>query len=418
MGKLKIGILGASRGMDFAMRILPGYEYAEIRAVCETYPDLLEKSRRFFREKGEQVLCTADFDEMLDAGIDAVIIANYANEHAPYAIRALTKGIHVYSEVQPVQTLAEACALSDAVEKSGKIYAYGENYCYFDNVFAMRRHYEAGDIGEAVCLEGNFINDCAPKWHLLTRGKRDHWRNYVPSSFYCTHSIGPILFSTGLRPVRVSGLEAPRLPSMAEKGARCGGGTFLSMEMSNGAVARCLNSNGLKHPYVAFYRLIGENGSIEATADRITIYRYEKEFHFDTRTEQNSFPPFPYRPKVDLGPVSNSDATAFGFFVARILGDPVGTGRSIDVYQALDMALPGLLGYRSILERGAPFEIPDMRDPSVREAYRNDLYSTDPRTPAPYRLPTSKTGTPEVDESVYEAVREELLKVDLTPGMK
>ena len=47
MGKLKIGILGASRGMDFAMRILPGYEYAEIRAVCETYPDLLEKSRRF-----------------------------------------------------------------------------------------------------------------------------------------------------------------------------------------------------------------------------------------------------------------------------------------------------------------------------------------------------------------------------------
>ncbi|MBO4406163.1 MAG: Gfo/Idh/MocA family oxidoreductase [Clostridia bacterium] len=418
MEKLKIGILGASRGMDFAMRILPGYEFAEIKAVCETYPDLLEKSRAFFREKGERVLCTQSFDEMLDAGIDAVIVANYANEHAPYAIRALEKGVHVYSEVQPVQTLAEACALCDAAEKSGKIYAYGENYCYFDNVFAMKRHYEAGDIGEAVCLEGNFINDCAPKWHLLTRGKRDHWRNYVPSSFYCTHSIGPILFSTSLSPVRVTGLEAPRLPSMAEKGARCGGGAFLSMELKNGGIARSLNSNGLKHPYVAFYRLIGENGSIEATADRITIYRYDREFRFDVREETDSFPDFPYRPRLELGHVSNSDATAFGFFVARILGDPVGIKNSIDVYRALDMALPGLLGYRSILKGGAPFEIPDLRDPAARDKYRNDFYATDPRTPAPWLLPTSKAGTPEVEESVYEAVREELEKVDLTPGMK
>ena len=92
--------------MDFAMRILPGYDYAEIAAVCETYSDLLEKCRRYFRENGQSVLCCDSFDELLDAGIDAVIIANYANEHAPYAIRALDRGIHVYSEVQPVQTLA------------------------------------------------------------------------------------------------------------------------------------------------------------------------------------------------------------------------------------------------------------------------------------------------------------------------
>ena len=108
MSKLKIGILGASRGMDFAMRILPDYEYAEVTAVCESYFPLLEKSRQFFREQGKPVLCCTSFEEMLDSGIDAVIIANYANEHAPYAIRALNRGIHVYSEVQPVQTLAEA----------------------------------------------------------------------------------------------------------------------------------------------------------------------------------------------------------------------------------------------------------------------------------------------------------------------
>ena len=50
MEKLRVGILGGSRGMDFAMRMLLDYEYAEITAVCETYPVLRKKCEDFFRE--------------------------------------------------------------------------------------------------------------------------------------------------------------------------------------------------------------------------------------------------------------------------------------------------------------------------------------------------------------------------------
>ncbi len=417
MKKLRVGILGASRGMDFAMRMLLDYDYAEITAVCETYPVLRKKCEDFFREQGRTVLCCDDFDVLLDSGIDIVILANYANEHAPYAIRALERGVHVYSEVQPVQTLAEACQLCDAVEKSGKVYAYGENYCYMDNIFAMRQHYEAGDIGEGVCLEGTFCNDCSPKWHLLTRGIRDHWRNYVPSTFYCTHSIGPLLFSTGRRPVRVNGLEMPRMNYMAEQGARSGSAAMETMELDNGGMARSLNGN-LRHPYIASYRIFGEHGSIEADTGSITVYRYDKEFRYDITRESVPYTPFLHRPKKDHGSISNSDLTGFAYFIAKILGDPLGETYSIDVYQALDMALPGLLAYRSIVDHGMPYEVPDLRDPAVRDRYRNDRWCTDPRTPEEYRLPTNKTGTPEVDEAVYDAVRERLAQVDLTPGMK
>jgi hypothetical protein len=125
-----------------------------------------------------------------------------------------------------------------------------------------------------------------------------------------------------------------------------------------------------------------------------------------------------YRPDINLGAVSNSDLSAFGYFIARILGDPIGKKYSIDVYQALDMAMPGLLGFRSILDKGMPYTIPDMRDPVQRDLYREDHYSTDPKGPEGFLLPSSKSGTPEVDERVYEAVRAELAKVDLTPGMK
>lgn len=418
MPKLKIGILGASRGMDFAERMLLDYEYAEVTAVCETYPVLFEKCREFFREHHKDVYCCDSFDDMLDAGIDAVIIANYANEHAAYVIKALERGVHVYSEVQPVQTLAEACQLCDAVEKSGKVYAYGENYCYFDHNFAMRQQYDSGIIGEAVSLEGTFCNDCSPKWHLLTRGVRDHWRNYVPSSFYCSHSIGPLFFTTGLRSVRVNGAETPRMPYMAAKGSRTGSGAMLLMELNNAGIARSSISNGLKHPYIAAYRIIGEKGSIESADGKITVFRYDKGFQYDIHTDTPSYSPFLYRPDKDQGCISNSDLTGFAYFIAKILGDPIGSRYSIDVYQALDMALPGLLGYRSIISKGMPYEIPDLRDPIVRDQYRNDHYCTDPRVASEYLLPTSKSGNFDVDESVYEAVREELSKVNLTPGMK
>ncbi len=205
---------------------------------------------------------------------------------------------------------------------------------------------------------------------------------------------------------------------MAEKGSRSGSGATVLMEMSNAGMARSLNTNGLKHPYIASYRIIGEKGSLESSDGRVTMYQYDKGFDYNITTETPSYTPFLHRPNKDHGCISNSDLTGFGYFIARILGDPLGEKYSIDVYQALDMALPGLLGYRSILDKGMPYTVPDLRDHAIRDQYRNDHYCTDPRTPAEYLLPTSKSGTPDVDESIYEAVREELARVDLTPGMK
>ena len=117
--RLRLGFLGASRGMTYAAHIRPDYPYARVAAICEAYAPLCEKARDFFRDRGEEVECYTDLDRFLDeSGIDALIIANFANAHAPVAIRALQKGIHVFSEVMPTQTLAEAVQLCDAVERS------------------------------------------------------------------------------------------------------------------------------------------------------------------------------------------------------------------------------------------------------------------------------------------------------------
>ena len=417
MNKLRIGILGASRGMDFAQRILADYEFAELAAVCESYPVLQRKTKELLTEFGIRAEVFSDYDSMLDCGIDAVIIANYANEHCEYAIRALKRGIHVYSEVQPVQTLAEACALCDAVEESGCVYAYGENYAFSDSVQTMRRLYQEGVIGEAVSLDGVFINDCSPKWHLLTRGIRDHWRNYVPSTFYCTHSIAPIFYTTGLRAVRVNGLEIPRMDYLAEVGARSGSAGMEVIELSNGGMARSTHGN-LRHPYEASFRIIGSHGTIEGDSGHLRLLRHQGGFSYDIQSVPTQAPEYRFRPVGTGDSVANGDYTAFGYFIGAIIGDAEGKQYGIDIYRALDMALPGLLAYRSIVDCGMPYTVPDLRDRTVRDQYRSDHWCTDPRTPSEYCLPTNKSGTPEVAESVYEEVRRTFNGVDLTPGMK
>ena len=276
---------------------------------------------------------------------------------------------------------------------------------------------EAGRIGEVVSLEGEFYNDCSAKWHMLTRGRRDHWRNFVPSTFYCTHSIAPMLYATGLRAMRVNGLEIPRMDYMAQVGARSGSAAMEVMELSNGGMARSTHGN-LRYPYTTKIRLIGANGSLESNSETVTYYRANGSGGFETRSYKAAFVDFPYRNHTDFGAIGNGDYSAVGFFLAKIFGDDQWGKYAIDIYSALDMALPGLLAFRSILNHGAPYAVPDFRDPAVREKYRDDLYCTDPRTPELYRLATSKSGTPDVDEAIYEAVQSKFNGVELTPGQK
>ena len=91
-------------------------------------------------------------------------------------------------------------------------------------------------------------------------------------------------------------------------------------------------------------------------------------------------------------------------FVERIRGNR--QADTIDVYEAMDMFLPGMFAYRSILNGGAPVEIPNLRDKAVREAWRNDTACTDPLVAKDMLLPTSAKGTPRIDKGVYDHMLE------------
>ncbi len=403
MSKVKFGILGATRGMNFAMYSLFNHPHAEVAAICDAYPPLMERIRNALAERDLYPALYTDYDEMLESGIDAVIIANFANDHARFAIRALEKGVHVLSEVLPTQTMDEAVRLCEAYEKSGKIYHYAENYCFTDYTLEMKRRYENGDIGELVSAECDFINDCSGRWSLLTRGRRAHWRNFVPSTFYCTHSIGPMVYATGLRPENVVGMEAPQLPYMREHGARSGSCAMEIMQMENGGFARSLNGN-LKCSFSSRIRLIGTKGTME--------HRNWGGFNIILETKtQGTFSSETYEPErtftlenlENIGVIDRGAAYLLEYFIDAICGDKAAEAKGINLYQALDMSLPGLMAYRSILNGSMPMNLPNFRDKAAREIFRGDNTCTDPSVASGDQLqPSCSTATEEIPDSVYE----------------
>ncbi len=407
-GKIKVGVFGAARGMTM-IRVLAQHPDAKLVAICDKYQPLLQKCRELADNMGLKLGLYEAFDEFFAHDMDAVVLANYANEHAPYAIRLLESGRHVISEVLPVETLAQAVSLVEAVEKSGKVYAYAENYCYFSAVQAMKKLYRQGEIGEFMHGEGEYVHDCEAIWPRITYGDKDHWRNRTYSTYYCTHSLGPIIYITGTRPVRVVGFETPNAANMAAVGYPGGTSGLLVMQMDNGATVKSLHGHLKREPGSIWYSVYGQKGMMESDRwgeriDRLNIFR-----EGDTLTENE----ISYRPRrTDDSQLARqtaghggSDFYTMHYFLQKILGRPGGE-ESIDVYQALDMSLPGILGYRSICNGNIPLEVPDLRDRQVREAYRHDNWCTNPALAGADLAPFCSSGSPDIPDSVYAKVKQ------------
>ncbi len=402
---VKIGVLGGYRGTSMINYCLASNGKAQVVAICDNNPEVLERQKE--RHKNDNITFYDDFENFINHDMDAVVLANYANEHAPFAIRCLERGMHVFSEVLPCQAMSEAVALVEAVEKSGKIYAYGENYCFMPAPREMRRLYREGKIGEIEYGEGEYVHNCEPIWASITYGERDHWRNKMFATFYCTHSLGPLIHISGLRPVSVVGFEGTK----NERRVRCGtlSGQF-GIEMvtlENGAILKSIHGDLYRNSI--WYSVYGSKGRMESAREDagvgemlyVNADRYSGEY--------SDHPDFSaYDPSVRNGVIEyfghgGSDFYIMDEFVDKISGKE--DADTIDVYEALDMFLPGLLGYRSVLNGGAPVEIPDLRDKTVREKYRHDTACTDPKVAGDQLLPCLSKGNPDIPDSVFDELK-------------
>lgn len=406
MEKVRIGVMGAGRG-EMMMRYCEHAENAVLVAVCDWSEVFLEKIKTQLNDSS--ITYYTSFDVFIQHDMDAVVLANYATEHAPYAIRCLKAGKHVLSEVLPCQTMAEAVALVEAVEASDRIYAYGENYCFMPAPREMRRLYRSGALGELEYAEGEYLHNCEPIWPEITQGDPKHWRNNGFATFYCTHSLGPLLHITGLRPVRVTGFEFPYTARCARMGTRDALGAVEMVTLENGAVVKSVHGDTSRNSI--WYTIYGSMGRAESAREDALQGDISRIYANFGDNEQNIDTPVQtYEPKDALSEVSlayghgGSDYYVMWNFVEKILGNP--DAETIDIYEALDMSIPGLLAYRSILQGGIPMDVPNFRLKAPRELYRYDNACTDSKVAGDQLWPCYSKGNPILPQSVYDRLRQ------------
>ena len=398
---IRVGVVGVGRGRSF----IGGATATgmELVALCDTWGERLAKEANALG-----VAAYLDYDEFLAHDMDAVVLANYFHQHAPFAIKALQADKHVMSETAACHTLGEGVALARAVEKSGKIYMFAENYPYMVFNQEMKRLYQQGLIGEFKCGEGEYVHPDPPEVKLGRSCGRNHWRNWIPATYYCTHSIAPVMYITDTRPVKVNGFVVPYDDSDPSKILHIGRADTAAMivcRMDNDAVLKSLH--GALRGHGNYVRIHGNKGLMEnarhGDKQRLRVWREPWEKNPGEPVETVYTPDFPNH---------HHDATRAGhgggdFFTSYHFAEAIRSGEPpyLDVYRGIDMSIAGIQAWRSALNDSAPVAVPDFRDEAVRRQYENDDWSPDPERAKEGQPPSSILGTIEPSDDAKKLAK-------------
>lgn len=365
MRSIKIGVFGAgTRGMWLSRAFM--MLGCEIVALCDLREGELQRTAK---EVGGDVALYRDFEKFIAHDMDAVILCNNFHEHAPYAIRCFEKNLHVFSECIGNGTMAEGVALVRAFEKSKSIYMLAENYPQMIFNREIKRVCDSGTLGKILYAEGEYNHPVDPNDVVFKTEYNyfeKHWRNFLPSSYYITHSLGPVMSATGATPTQVSALYAfapieGDVPTASLVGDRA---AIITTQNDDGSIFRvtgCARFGGHHNSY----RVCGTKGQIENLRgmDSQIMLRYNPWEKPEGAEDVKLYAPVWNDPDEDL--IVQSGHGGADYLTARTFVECIREGKQpphpFDVYSATVMSSVAILGHRSMLEGGKVYKIPDFR---------------------------------------------------------
>jgi predicted dehydrogenase len=288
-------------------------------------------------------------------------------------------GKHVLSECAACSTLAEGVELCRTVEQTGKIYMLAENYPFTAFNLELTRLYRAGEIGRVLYAEGEYNHPGSFDWQMGIAPGLRHWRNNLPATYYCTHAMAPLMTITDTMPVRVNGFAVP-LPEDSPRQRlwrQQDTAGIIVAQMDNGAVFKLLQ-HGLPGHSI-FYRLHGERGLMETGRGpgywgpgSVRVVHDEWDLKPDQVPETVYYPRFP-----DWAKGASSAGHGGGdFFTNHYFADAIRTGEQpyLNVYRGVAMSVVGILAWKSVLDDGNSYPVPDFTGEESRRVYEDDRW--------------------------------------------
>jgi predicted dehydrogenase len=340
--KIRVGIVGygvCQFGAAFSFQHHPN---VQVTAVSDLFPDRCSELAKACR-------CAKTYpslEELVkDDTIEAVFLATDAPSHARHAIEVLGRGKHVVSAVPAVfGSLEDADKLFEAVKKSGRKYMMFETSYFHEDTHAMRRIYDAGGFGKLIYSEGeyyHYMQDPIPSYK--------DWRVGLPPQWYPTHSNA---YYVGVTAGSFTEVSCMGMPSKIEwlkaenNVYKNPFGTEIALfRTSEGGMSRMAVSWDTPGAGGEMGRIRGQKGSFYG--------RYEG---LEKNLPATRRPPIP--PGVEAGGHGGSHGYLMNEFVTAILEDrkPL-----VDIAQALNMTVAGIVAHQSALKDGERMKIPQYK---------------------------------------------------------
>jgi predicted dehydrogenase len=340
--KIRVGIVGygvCRFGAAFSFQDHPN---VEVVAVSDLFPDRCANLAKACR-------CDKTYpslEELVkDDRIEAVFCATDAPSHARHCIEVLRHGKHVACAVPAVHgSLDDAEELFEVVKSSDRKYMMFETSYFHEDLHAMRQIYNAGGFGKLIYSEGEYYH-----YAVEQLDSYKGWRIGLPPQWYPTHSNAYYLGVTGGSFTEVSCMGIPSVKELLQpenNRYKNPFGTEIALfRTSEGGMARMGVSWDTPGYGGEKGRIRGQKGSFEGQYQGL-----EKKLPAIER--------LPLPPGVQPGGHGGSHGQLTSEFVTAILEDrkPL-----VDIAQALNMTVAGVVAHQSALKDGELMTIPQYR---------------------------------------------------------
>ncbi len=200
---VRVGVVGLGMRGPSAVHRLAAIPGVEIAALCDLYPDRVERQQKWLEGKGKPRARSYDgaegYKAMCESELDLVYIVTPWAMHTPIALYAMEHGKHAAIEVPSAMYLDECWALVETAERTGRHCMQLENCCYGEIEMLSLNLARQGAFGEIMHGEGAYIHDLRDLNYLdpAKGGYQDYWRLKWNTAHegnpYATHGLVPVM---------------------------------------------------------------------------------------------------------------------------------------------------------------------------------------------------------------------------------
>jgi predicted dehydrogenase len=151
---IKIGLTGLGYWGPNLARVLNQSSRCQFTACCDVDVRKVEKTTRQYPNlQGYNT-----FEDLLDADLDAIVIATPISTHYELASRALRRGKHVFVEKPLADSAEKARDLVQLAESVGRTLMTGHTFVYSPPVVRVKELIDSGELGSIHYLSFSRVN--------------------------------------------------------------------------------------------------------------------------------------------------------------------------------------------------------------------------------------------------------------------